>query len=153
MVFLMFIAYLFIYFLFLCCKYRPFFPIFFYIIPTKICKILFFCKKPLFSSLFPSFFTSFPLSLFLFPFPFCIQLVGFGAARLHRFPLDSSLFIYLLDSSLFVLHSSLFMSFLLFDFVTSHTPENTNITAIACDHFNTPIPAITLTPTLTTGCT
>ena len=53
MVFLMFIAYLFIYFLFLCCKYRPFFPIFFYIIPTKICKILFFCKKPLFSSLFP----------------------------------------------------------------------------------------------------
>ena len=54
MVFLMFIAYLFIYFLFLCCKYRPFFPIFFYIIPTKICKILFFCKKPLFSSLFPS---------------------------------------------------------------------------------------------------
>ena len=79
--------------------------------------------------------------------------VGFGAARLHRFPFDSSLFIYLLDSSLFVLHSSLSMSFLLFDFVTSHTPENTNITAIACDHFNTPIPAITLTPTLTTGCT
>ena len=89
MVFLMFIAYLFIYFLFLCCKYRPFFPIFFYIIPTKICKILFFCKKPLFSPLFPSFSTSFPL--LAFPLPFCIQLVGFGAARLHRFPSSLSL--------------------------------------------------------------
>ena len=46
----MLIAYcLFIYFLFiyfLCCKYRPFFPIFFYIIPTKICKILFFFRIP-----------------------------------------------------------------------------------------------------------
>ena len=104
---------LFIYFL--CCKYRPFFPIFFYIIPTKICKILFFCKNPLFPSafapslplLYPSFapplpplYPSFPPSfpslyallfpffrpLFAFFFPFCIQGVGFGAARLHRFP-------------------------------------------------------------------
>ena len=87
---------LFIYFLFLCCKYRPFFPIFFYIIPTKICKILFFCKKHLFSPSFSSLFlhlsllsfsSIFPFfPSFLFPFPFCIQLVGFGAARLHRFP-------------------------------------------------------------------
>ena len=40
----LFIYFLFIYFL--CCKYRPFFPIFFYIIPTKICKILFFFRIP-----------------------------------------------------------------------------------------------------------
>ena len=48
MVFLMFIAYLsiFLFIYFLCCKYRPFFPIFFYIIPTKICKILFFFRIP-----------------------------------------------------------------------------------------------------------
>ena len=49
----LFIYFLFIYFL--CCKYRPFFSIFFYIIPTKICKILFFCKNPLFPSFFRSF--------------------------------------------------------------------------------------------------
>ena len=78
---------LFIYFLFLCCKYRPFFPIFFYIIPTKICKILFFCKKPLFPSLFPLFFSiflfylsppsslSFPLFVFLFLSLFSFSLL------------------------------------------------------------------------------
>ena len=57
-------------FLFLCCKYRPFFPIFFYIIPTKICKILFFCKKPLFPSFFLSFFSPSFSSIFLLHLPF-----------------------------------------------------------------------------------
>ena len=97
----LFIYFLFIYFL--CCKYRPFFPIFFYIIPTKICKILFFCKNPLFPSFFRSFvslssslFSLFcpfilpPFVLFFCPlYPGCWVRVGFGAARLHRFPFPS----------------------------------------------------------------
>ena len=75
----LFVYFLFIYFL--CCKYRPFFPIFFYIIPTKICKILFFFRippvPPFFlplSSLFPPSFL--PLSFSLSSLPlfslFCL---------------------------------------------------------------------------------
>ena len=71
----MLIAYLsiFLFIYFLCCKYRPFFPIFFYIIPTKICKILFFSESPFFlpfSFLFPSLSFSFlPLSFSLSSLP------------------------------------------------------------------------------------
>ena len=69
----MLIAYLsiFLFIYFLCCKYRPFFPIFFYIIPTKICKILFFCKNPLFPSFFRSF-VSLSSSLFSLFCPFIL---------------------------------------------------------------------------------
>ena len=78
---------LFIYFLFLCCKYRPFFPIFFYIIPTKICKILFFCKTPLYPlSLCPPF-PPFPFSLSLIPNPSSlITPLSFGEGLGVRLP-------------------------------------------------------------------
>ena len=95
-VYCLFIYFLFIYFL--CCKYRPFFPIFFYIIPTKICKILFFFRIPLFppsflplSSLFPSSFLLFFLPPFVLSFsPFVSRELGsvqLGCIAFPSFPL------------------------------------------------------------------
>ena len=81
----LFIYFLFIYFL--CCKYRPFFPIFFYIIPTKICKILFFCKNPP----FPPSFLLFILPPFVLSFsPFVSRELGsvqLGCIAFPSFPL------------------------------------------------------------------
>jgi hypothetical protein len=40
-----------------------------------------------------------------------------------------------------------------FDFVTSHTPEKTRITAMPCGHVKTPMPVSSETVTETRGCT
>ena len=92
-----------------------------------------------------------------------------SGCRLHTGPVTSytviGLFFYLFffifcpSPSFFFLLTYLFFSFSAsmscrdLDFVTSHTPQNTNTTASACVGFSTPIPISSEAATETIGCT